>query len=97
MLFPKPKTPRDKKYLKWISTLPCIFCNKPGPSDPHHTESGGISLKGSDYSCIPVCGGIGGCHNRIHTTTGKAGGLGKTALNNILDRLNACYSRIGKK
>jgi hypothetical protein len=51
----KTKTPRDKKYKEWISSLSCCVCGYPPPSDPHHSESGGKGIKGSDYSCLPMC------------------------------------------
>jgi len=51
----KTKTPRDNKYIEWIRSLSCCICGYPAPSDPHHSESGGKGIKGSDYSCLPFC------------------------------------------
>ena len=53
--FWKTPTERDVKYIKWIRSLPCIVCQFPAPSDPHHTETGGKGIKASDYTCIPLC------------------------------------------
>jgi len=59
----KTKTPRDKKYIEWIRSLSCCVCGYFPPSDPHHSESGGKGIKGSDYSCLPLCHT---CHQLIH-------------------------------
>ena len=51
---------RDKHYLEWIRLLPCIICGIEGRSEPAHTGTdGGMSMKASDYSCVPLCSG---CH-----------------------------------
>jgi hypothetical protein len=47
---------RDAKYLSFIRKQPCLVnkgCN--GPIHAHHSETGGASIKASDYSCIPLC------------------------------------------
>ncbi len=47
--------PRDEAY-KWIRTLPCVGCGAAGRSEAAHTgEDGGMSMKPSDYSCVPLC------------------------------------------
>jgi len=55
--FFKEPPDRDEDYKKWISTLPCVACGRRNPegNDPHHTETGGRGIKGSDYSCISLC------------------------------------------
>ena len=90
----KRVTPRDEKYRDWVKTLPCLECMKPAPSEAHHTETGGIGIKGSDYSCVPLCLNH---HAEWHNTKGKRGGLGIDALESILSRLKACYPGIIKK
>ena len=54
---PKPKTDRDKKYLGFIRTKRCLFCNN--KAEPHHesglSNSGGMALKCSDYFAIQLC------------------------------------------
>jgi hypothetical protein len=48
--------PRDEDYKQWIRTLACIACGVQGRSEAAHTGSdGGISMKASDYSCVPLC------------------------------------------
>lgn len=53
------KPARDKKYLKWIKTKPCVRCGRPA-DDPHHIFGSSGSLKSSDYHTVPVCRE---CHN----------------------------------
>jgi hypothetical protein len=60
----KIKTIRDKKYMEWIKTLPCIICQRNTPSDPHHTKTGGKGIKACDYTCVPLCHKH---HVEIHT------------------------------
>ncbi len=49
-----PSTPRSQEYLRFVRTLPCAVTGKT-PSDPHHTLVRGMGIKGSDFSCIPLC------------------------------------------
>lgn len=57
----KQKTPRDKKYLAFVKDQPCCICGWKPSRDysyllhAHHTESGGMGIKGSDYSAVPLC------------------------------------------
>ena len=34
--------------------MPCCVCGKPA-DDPHHLFTAGTSIKGSDFSCVPMC------------------------------------------
>ena len=48
--------PRDEVYKDWIRTLDCCACGRCAPSEAAHTGSdGGMSMKASDDSCIPLC------------------------------------------
>ena len=63
---PKPRKPRrNRKYIAWVATKPCLFCGaQSGP--PHHDrEIGpcGMGTKPSDTYCLPVCAS---CHDHIH-------------------------------
>ena len=60
------KAMKDLAYLQYIREQPCLCCGHI-PSDPHHTETGGLAMKGSDYSCIPLCR----LHHQDLHTTGK--------------------------
>lgn len=65
----KNKTERDKKYLVWLRSQPCIRCSNPY-TEAHHTSSGGMGIKGSDYDAIPLCHN---CHMAVHQKYGKQG------------------------
>jgi hypothetical protein len=48
--------PRDPTYRAWIRTLPCTVCGSGWKVEAAHTGcDGGMSMKPSDYSCIPLC------------------------------------------
>ena len=49
---PKPEIWRDPEYVKWIATLSCTVCGKPGPSDPAHLRT--KRVHGDDY-LVPLC------------------------------------------
>jgi hypothetical protein len=47
---------RDPTYRAWIRTLPCTICGSVWKVEAAHTGcGGGMSMKPSDYSCIPLC------------------------------------------
>jgi len=50
---PKIKTDKDPKYLAWVRKQPCVITGR-SPCEAHHTETGGIGMKGSDYSAVPL-------------------------------------------
>ena len=54
---PKKKTYRNAAYLDYVRTLPCLFCQRWGPSDPHHISmsDAGFGMKSSDLGVIPLC------------------------------------------
>ena len=45
---------RSPEYLDYIRQKPCCVCQI-SPAVPHHTARGGTGLKGSDFSCVPLC------------------------------------------
>ncbi len=51
---PKPHTDRDPKYLAWIRKQKSCISGANPPCEAHHTETGGIGIKGSDYSVVPL-------------------------------------------
>ena len=54
--------PRDEDYKAWVRTLPCPACGVERRSEAAHTGSdGGMSLKASDHSCVPLCSD---CHTQ---------------------------------
>lgn len=50
---PKGKIDRNADYLDYIRSLPCLVCDK--QAEPHHVETGGTSIKGTDYATVPFC------------------------------------------
>ena len=49
---------RDKKYMSWVHTLPCIVTGLSGEGiEAHHVrmgQDGGMGMKPSDYRCLPL-------------------------------------------
>ncbi len=67
---PKARKPRrNRKYIAWVATHPCIYCGaESGP--PHHARWAGpcgMGQKPSDTYIIPVCTR---CHDAIHSASG---------------------------
>ena len=65
--------PRDEDYKAWIRTLSCVCCGHDAPNEAAHTGcDGGMSMKASDYSCVPLCAS---CHrtgvHAYHSADGK--------------------------
>ena len=59
---PRKGPARDEGYRAWIRTLSCCACGVDGRSEAAHTGTdGGMSMKASDYSCVPLCPE---CHTR---------------------------------
>ena len=50
---PKPHTDKDPAYIAWIRRQPCVITGR-SPCEAHHTETGGMGMKGSDYSAVPL-------------------------------------------
>jgi len=78
----KVKTLRNEKYKAYIRTLPCCLCGANQDIQAHHTESGGMALKGSDYSTVPECPR---CHERMDTKRG-IGVFADGELNRVIIR-----------
>lgn len=52
----KTKIYRSERYMKFLwEHLSCAVCFTVQGIDAHHTETGGMGIKGSDLSCIPLC------------------------------------------
>jgi hypothetical protein len=95
---PRRRTPgrgpvRDWKFRAWIRTLPCAVCGC-APSEAAHTGSdGGMRLKASDLSCVPLCtichtGGQQAYHRLGREAFEAAHGLN---FGELVERLNAAY------
>ena len=90
MMFPKPHTPRDPKYLAWIRTLPCIQCGATHYVQAHHAESGGMGIKASDHTALPLCYLH---HKEWHDHKGKCGGWDRERVRAVCDKLREIYLR----
>lgn len=53
-MFEKHKPGRSEAYLDYIRSQRCYICQR-SPSEPHHVETGGMGMKGSDFSALPLC------------------------------------------
>src|ERR1035437_6793891 len=63
--------PRDRACMAWIRKMPCIACGIEGRSEAAHTGSdGGMSMKASDYSVVPLCAD---CHTQAPDAYHRAG------------------------
>lgn len=55
---------KNQKYLKFIRSLPCGICHKPG--EPHHVRrsywGAGMGLKPHDHVAVSRCRD---CHNEL--------------------------------
>lgn len=52
-----PKRKRDRRYMLWISSLPCCVTGTPGPNHAHHVRlghHGGMARKPDDDRCVPL-------------------------------------------
>lgn len=49
------KPARNRNYLAWIRTLPCVVCGSMRSVEASHTGPHGLGQKSSDYSAIPLC------------------------------------------
>ena len=57
--YAKPKTLRNKAYLRWLRDQPCALCGQERTEYldvvPAHASGGGIGIKAGDDTCIPLC------------------------------------------
>ena len=88
--------PRDEAYKGWIREMPCIACGVEGRSEAAHTGGdGGMSMKASDYSCVPLCSD---CHTQAPGAYHRVGKRAfeerhRISLAGLVGRLNAEWRR----
>jgi len=58
-MHPKQLTHRNKKYLDFVKTKPCLICGN--SSDAHHKEH----ANRNDFLAVPLCRGH---HSQAHST-----------------------------
>ena len=77
---PKPrKSIKDRKYLEWVASHPCLVCGGPA-GQAHHVRFGqaaGMGTKPDDYRSIPVCAK---CHDKIHNWKLDANDIGREEI-----------------
>jgi len=91
----KPKTVRDPKYLKWVRKQPCVICQMTFPrAEAHHTETGGMGMKGSDYATVPLCRFCHDVHDRMGKETFWVGWNLKSIIEKLRRRYEATHAKI---
>jgi len=60
---PKRKPIRLEGFLAFVRVRACMFCQAPGPSDPHHYGPRGLGQKTDDLRTVPLCRR---CHDHFH-------------------------------
>lgn len=93
---PRSGPARDEDYKAWVRTLPCVSCGKEGRSESAHTgDDGGMSMKASDYSCVPLCPA---CHTQASSAYHRIGKreferLNKLSIPDLVARLQREWRR----
>jgi len=93
---PYEEIPRSEPYKQFIREQDCLlmgmYCQCVGDVAPHHTEGAGMSIKGSDFSCVPLCAS----HHLLMDNAGKKGrGIWTPGeLAKIVARLNEEFNRL---
>ena len=65
----------DPEHLRRLRALPCAKCNKPPPSQAHHSTQGrGMSQKTHDHLAMPLCAD---CHWDFHHACRQFGKMAK--------------------
>jgi hypothetical protein len=89
---PKNKPARSPKYLKFVSSKPCLACGGRPPSDPHHIRflgGGGTGTKPSDFYAVPLCRS---CHSAEHSRPSIKAALGRNLFKWMLDNIVDFFS-----
>lgn len=58
MVVPLPKSApvRSEAYRRLVAAMPCMSCQRHGPSQCAHADEGkGMSIKSDDRTCFPAC------------------------------------------
>ena len=76
---------RSWKYKAWIRSLPSAVSGRPGCQAAHTGDDGGMSMKSSDYSCIPLT-----AEEHMEFDAGREAFCGKHGLDvrGVVRRLN---------
>lgn len=49
------KPPRNRAYLAWIRSLPCLVCRTSRNVEASHVGPHGLAQKASDFKTVPLC------------------------------------------
>ena len=88
---------RDARYLAWIRTQACAACGIEWRVEAAHTGSdGGMRLKASDYSAVPLCRGCHTGNPRAYHRIGreKFAELWSLDFEGLVARLNAAWEAL---
>ncbi len=85
---------RSWRYRAWIRSLPCAVCGiEPAGEAAHTGTDGGIAIKSSDFSCIPLCENHHRCGSGSYHRLGRAGFEKRWGLDiaELVKRLNRLW------
>jgi hypothetical protein len=83
LAFPEPRRLRDKEHLKFVSTQPCLICDRQ-PADAHHirfAQLRALGRKVSDEFTVPLCRTH---HREIHRYGDEAAWWSKHRLDPLI-------------
>ena len=96
MLLPKTKYIRDKRHLKFISTLPCVVTGSNEVQASHiRSGMGGMGLKSGDNCVLPLNWEV---HQRQHAMGSEAAFWAKYGgIEKAKELANALWLRTGQR
>lgn len=76
-----------ERFRRWVRTLPCAWCGRPGPSEANHEPRRGMDGgKRDDLDVVPLCAGPNGCH-AVVTRTNRLGSMTPEDTKRWLERM----------
>ena len=92
---PRRGPARNWRYRNWIRSLPSAVSGSYGVEACHTGHDGGMSMKSSDFSCVPLTHVE---HMRLHALGRKQfEALHGIDIDAIVRRLNHCWFAYGDK
>ena len=79
---------RDREYLRYIKSCPCVACGQSWWVDPAHTGPHALGQKASDYDTIPLCRE---CHRDFDTNPVKFAEAHKLDLPALIQMFRSLY------
>ena len=98
--YPKPRKPwRNRKYVAFVATKPCLWCGRQSWSPHHDREIGpcGLNRRPSDAYVLPICLE---CHDHIHNADAESKEMAKRVgredrMMAMIDQLDEWIQRRG--